>query len=83
MSQSVLLSDPTYTLLRKEAEREQLAPDALAERLLRERLADGATAWREAVEALISRIQARTAEFGSNEIEADITAAAEEVRQFS
>jgi hypothetical protein len=38
-------------------------------------------AWRQAFETLIARVQARTARFSSEEIEADINAAADEVKE--
>ena len=81
MSQSIAVSDPVYALLQREAERERLSPDALAERLLRERLNEEAVSWRESLETLISRVQSRTGRFSSAEIEADITAASEEARE--
>jgi soluble cytochrome b562 len=37
--------------------------------------------WRQAFDALISRVQARTSQFSSEEVEADITAAANEVKE--
>lgn len=80
MSHRILVSDPTYSLLQREAQREQLSPDALAERLLRERLDDEALAWRRALEALLLQVQSRTRKFSLEEIEADITAASKETR---
>ena len=81
MSQSIAVSDPAYALLQREAERERLSPDALAERLLRERLSQEAATWREALEAVILRVQSRALHFSSAEIEAEITSASEEARE--
>lgn len=81
MAHRITLPEPLYETLRREAQRVQLSPDVLAERLLAQGLSTELSAWREAVEALISRVQARTAGFSAEEIEADITAAAEEARK--
>lgn len=81
MSQNISLTDSTYLLLRREADRERLSPDLLAERLLRERLSAEFVSWREALEALIAKVQARTAHFSSAEIEADVSAASEESKE--
>jgi hypothetical protein len=81
VSQSISVSDPTYALLRRSRSTSRLSPDALAERLLQERLSAEAAAWREALDMLISQVQSRTRRFNLAEIEADITAASDEVRE--
>jgi predicted transcriptional regulator len=81
MINSVSLSPDVYTLLRQRAQQVQTSPDALANEALRQYLSLEELAWRQSLESLIARVQARTAKFSSEEIEADITAAAEEVRE--
>ena len=81
MSQAISLSEPTYALLQRLADRERLSPDLLAERLLSERLSAEFVVWREEVEALIAKVQTRTLRFSSAEIEADITAASAEIKE--
>ena len=77
MINSVSLSPDVYTLLRQRAQQIQTSPDALANDALRQYLNSEERAWQQALEALIAQVQARTARFSSEEIEADITAAAE------
>ena len=48
---------------------------------LRQYLNSEERVWQPAFEKLIAQVQARTARFSSEEIEADITAAADEVRE--
>lgn len=81
MINSVSLSSDVYTLLRQRAQQVQTSPDALANEALRQYLSLEELAWRQALESLIARVQARTARFSSEEIEADITAASDQVRE--
>ncbi len=81
MINNVSLSPDVYTLLRQRAQQAQTSPDAFANDALRQYLNSEERAWQHALEALIARVQARTACFSSEEIEADITAAAAEVRE--
>ena len=81
MSFSVLVSPQVYDLLAKQAKQSQQTPDALAEDILRSSLTADLEQWRREFESLIKRVQSKTAQFGSAEIEADITVAAEEVRE--
>ena len=81
MINSVSLSPDVYTLLRQRAQQAQTSPDALANEALRQYLSLEELAWRQSLASLIARVQARTAKFPSEEIEADITAAFDEVRE--
>lgn len=81
MANAITLSPQVYTLLIQEARQVRQTPDLLAENILFRSLRTERQAWRQAFDALISRVQARTARFSSTEIEADITAAAEEVKE--
>lgn len=78
---TISISQQVYDLLRQGAQQAQTSPDQLAETVLREHLGREERTWREAFEALIARVHARTARFASEEIEADITAATLEVRE--
>ena len=81
MINSVSLSPEVYTLLRQRAQQVQTSPDTLANEALRQYLSLEELAWRQSLESLIARVQARTAKFSSEEIEADITAVSDEVRE--
>lgn len=81
MINSISLSPDVYTLLRQRAQQVQTSPDTLANEALRQFLSLEEQTWRQSLESLIARVQARTAEFSSEEIEADITAASDEVRE--
>jgi len=81
MINTISLSPDVYTLLRQRAQQIQSSPDALANEALRQYLSLEEQAWHQAFEKLIARVQARTAKFSSEEIEADITAASDEVRE--
>jgi hypothetical protein len=81
MQRTISVSQPVYDLLRQWAQQAQTTPDLLAEKVLREHLGQEEQAWRRAFETLIARVQARTAQFSSAEIETDITAAAVEAQE--
>jgi hypothetical protein len=80
MSHTITISPQVYELLAQQARQARQSPDAIAESLLRHSLTTEMQAWRQAFETLIARVQARTARFSSEEIEADINAAADEVK---
>jgi len=81
MINTVSVYPDVYSLLRQRAQQAHTSPDALANEALRQYLGLEEQTWQQALESLIARIQARTAEFSSEEIEADITAAAAEVKE--
>jgi hypothetical protein len=81
MSSTITLSRQVYNLLVQQAQQANQTPDTLAEDLLRRSLTTETQQWRESFDALIRRVQARTSQFSSEEIEADITVAAEEVKE--
>jgi hypothetical protein len=53
----------------------------VADDALRRYLHQEEPTWRQSFDALLARVQANSAPFSSDEIEADITAAAEEVKE--
>ncbi len=80
MLRTIAISESIFNMLDREAKRNRLSPNALAERLLTERLSADEKAWREQFESLLARVHARMGQFDPNEIEADITAASSEVK---
>ncbi len=80
MLHTISISESVYNLLNQEAKRTRLSPNDLAERLLAERLSAEQQAWREQFDRLLTRVHARLSAFDPAEIEADITAASEEVK---
>ena len=80
MLRTLTISESIFNQLDREAKRSRLTPNALAERLLAERLSADDQAWREQFESLLARVHARMARFAPKEIEADITAASSEVK---
>ena len=80
MVHTITISEPVYNLLNQEAKRARLSPNDLAERLLAERLSAERQAWRQQFESLLTRVHTRMNAFDPAEIEADITAAMEEVK---
>ena len=78
---SIAISPEMYTMLRQRAQQTGTSPDKVVEEVLRVYFGREEPAWQRAVESLIAKVQARTSHFESDEIEADITAAADEVRE--
>ena len=81
MTQTLSISEALYERLRHRAQQARQTPDELAEELLYQTLKVEEGAWQQEWDSLISRVHARTAAFSAQEIEADITAAAAEVRK--
>jgi len=81
MSSTINLSEQVYDLLIQQARQAHQTPDALAENLLRRSLSTELQQWRHAFDTLIRQVHARTSRFESEEIEADITAAAAEAKE--
>ena len=81
MSNTISLPPDVYMLLRKRAQQEHTSPDTLAELAVRRYLNSSEQDWRTSFEALLAKVQGRTAAFASDEIEADITTASEEVKE--
>ena len=75
MLHTISISEPVYNLLNQEAKRTRLSPNDLAERLSAEQ-----QAWRQQFDSLLTRAHTRLSAFDPAEIEADITAASEEVK---
>ena len=80
MLRTLTISESVFNQLDREAKRSRLSPQALAERLLAERLSADEQAWRTQFESLLARVHARMTGFDPNQIEADITAASSEVK---
>lgn len=81
MASIISLSAQVYDLLVQHARSAHQTPEALAEDLLRRSLTGDSSQWQQEFESLLTRVQSRTARFSSAEIEADITAAAEEAKE--
>jgi len=81
MTYSVSVSPDVYALLRQRARQTKVAPETLADDALRRYLRQEEPIWRQSFDALLARVQANSEQFSSGEIEADITAAAEEVKE--
>jgi predicted transcriptional regulator len=81
MTYSVSVSPDVYALLRQRARQSKVSPDMVADDALRRYLHQEEPTWRQSFDALLARVQANSAPFSSDEIEADITAAAEEVKE--
>jgi hypothetical protein len=81
MSNTISLPPDVYMLLRKRAQQEHTSPDTLAELAVRRYLDSNEQDWRSSFETLLAKVQSRTAAFASEEIEADIAAAAEELKE--
>jgi hypothetical protein len=81
MANTISLPPDVYILLRERAQQEHTSPDTLAELAVRRYLGSNQQDWRTSFESLLAKVQSRTAAFASEEIEADIAAAAEEVKE--
>ncbi len=67
--------------MRQRARQSRVSPDSLANDALRRYFGQEEPAWRQAFDALLARVQVHSLQYTSEEIEADITAAAEEVKE--
>ncbi len=81
MTYSVSVSPDVYALLRQRASQSHVSPDTLADSTLRRYLRQEEPTWRQSFDALLTRVQAHSAQYDSAEIEADITVAASEVKE--
>lgn len=78
---NVTISPDVYTVLRQRAQQSKSSPDKIADEALRTYFSREEQAWQRAFESLITKVHARTMPFSPAEIEADITTAADEVRE--
>lgn len=78
---SIAVSPEMYTALRQRARQARSSPDKIVDEALRTYFGREEQTWQRAFDDLIAKVQARTMPFSSAEIEADITAAADEVRE--
>lgn len=81
MNSVVTLPPHLYERLLRKSRQLDRPPDQVVADLVERYLDEPADRWPAELEALLTRIQARTAAFTSDEIEADITAAAAEARE--
>ncbi len=80
MLRTITISESLFVQLDREAQRSRLTPNALAERLLADRLNAEQQAWREQFESLLARVHSRMSSFDPAEIENDITEASSEAK---
>lgn len=80
MLRTITISEPVFDLLDRQARRSRVSPNALAERLLAERLNAEPSMWQAEFERLLTRVHARMARFDPAEIENDITQASSEAK---
>jgi len=80
MLRTISISEPVFDLLDREARRSRVSPNALAERLLVERLNAERSPWQEECERLLTRVHARMARFDPAAIENDVTQASSEIK---
>lgn len=59
----------------------EVSPDTLANDPIVGNVQQEVPTWRQSFDALLARVQANSKQYSSEEIEADITAAAEEVKE--
>ena len=80
---TVTLADATYVQLKEYAKRLNRPLNEVVEELVYEHLTDclGKESWEERFRNLLARVHSRTAQYPSEEIEADITAAAWEIKR--
>jgi len=81
MTYSVSVSPDVYAMLRKRARQSKVSPDRLVDDALRQYLSQDEQAWRRSLDALLARVQVHSYSYTSQEIEADITAAAQVVQE--
>jgi hypothetical protein len=81
MMYHISVSSQVYDLLKQRAQQSQTSPDRLAEQVLRLHLSADQENWHQEFELLLAKVRARTFHFNSDEIEADIIAAGEEVKE--
>ncbi|MBI4605990.1 MAG: hypothetical protein HY721_28835 [Planctomycetes bacterium] len=80
MPRTIHLSDTVFAMLARAASQRKVSPSALAEKLIAEQIDTEREAWHTAMEKLLARVHERTAGMDPHQIEAEITAAAAEVK---
>jgi len=81
MSSVITLPRQLYERLLHKSQQLACPPDQVVVDLVEQYLDEPTDRWPAELQALLDRVQARTADFPSDEIEADISAAAAEVRE--
>ena len=77
---TIALPENLYRRLALKSQQLERSPEMLLADLVQQYLDDAESRWRAEFEALLARVQARTSVYPSDEIEADITLAAQEVK---
>lgn len=81
MESVVTLPENLYERLKIKSQQLNRSPEDVVADLVERYLVESDDSWQNEFEALLARVHARTAGFTSEEIEADITAAASEARK--
>lgn len=81
MTHTISISPQIYKQLHERAEKKQIPVNLLAENVLSDYLSQDEEQWSKAFETLLAQVYARTGRYSAEEIEADITAAAAEVKE--
>lgn len=81
MNATIALPENLYQRLALKSQQLERSPETLLADLVQQYLDDAESRWRTEFEALLARVQARTGAYASAEIEADITLAANEVKE--
>lgn len=78
---SISVSPEVYDLLRSRARQIRVSPEVLADDALRSYLKLTEPTWQQSFAALLARVQSNSSQYQSEEIEADISAAALETKE--
>ena len=80
MNATIALPEKLYQRLALKSQQLERSPETLLADLVQQYLDDAESRWRAEFEAPLARVQARTSAYSADEIEADITEAAQEVK---
>ena len=81
MTATIALPNYLYQRLALKSQQLERSPETLVADLVQQYLDDAESRWKTEFEALLARVQARTSIYTPDEIEADITLAATEVKE--
>ena len=80
MNATIVLPENLYQRLALKSQALERSPETLLADLVQQYLDGAESRWRSDFEALLARVQAKTGNYAADEIEADITLAAKEVK---
>jgi predicted DNA-binding protein len=80
MNATITLPETLYQRLALKSKQMERSPEVLLADLVQQYLDDAESQWQARFETLLARVQARNSAYSAAEIEADITAAADEVK---